>query len=227
MRKLKVTALFAGIGGVELGLSREGHETLLLCEWDASAQSVLRDRFPEIPLVGDVRELERLPEGTELLTAGFPCQDLSYAGKGAGLQGERSGLWFEFARIIRELRPRFVVVENVSALLGRGLGRVLGDLAESGYDAKWDCIPAQSVGAPHRRDRLFVVAWRIPDTERDGIRDKPKRGQGAAQEAHGGDAEPLHLGASVGHPSSLQSDAGEYYTKRSSEGTRWRSLWSW
>jgi DNA (cytosine-5)-methyltransferase 1 len=96
----------------------------------------------------------------DVLCGGFPCQDLSYAGKGAGLDGERSGLWTEYARLIRELRPRYVIVENVSALLARGLGRVLGDLAACGYDAEWDCIPASAVGAPHRRDRVWLVAYR-------------------------------------------------------------------
>jgi DNA (cytosine-5)-methyltransferase 1 len=96
----------------------------------------------------------------DVLCGGFPCQDLSYAGRGAGLDGERSGLWTEYARLIRELRPRYVIVENVSALLARGLGRVLGDLAACGYDAEWDCIPASAVGAPHRRDRVWLVAYR-------------------------------------------------------------------
>jgi DNA (cytosine-5)-methyltransferase 1 len=87
------------------------------------------------------------------------CQDISLAGKGAGIDGERSGLWSEYARLIRELRPRYVIVENVAALLGRGLGTVLGDLAASGYDAEWDCIPAEAIGAPHERDRLYLVAY--------------------------------------------------------------------
>jgi DNA (cytosine-5)-methyltransferase 1 len=95
----------------------------------------------------------------DVLAGGFPCQDLSYAGKGAGIDGERSGLWGEYARLIRELRPRYVVVENVTALLARGMGRVLGDLAACGYDAEWDCIPAAAVGAPHRRDRVWIVAY--------------------------------------------------------------------
>jgi DNA-cytosine methyltransferase len=95
----------------------------------------------------------------DVLCGGFPCQDLSYAGKGAGIDGERSGLWSEYARLVRELRPRYVVVENVPALLGRGLGRVLGDLAACGYDAEWDCLPASAFGAPHRRDRVWVVAY--------------------------------------------------------------------
>lgn len=97
--------------------------------------------------------------GIDLICGGFPCQDISVAGKGAGIEGSRSGLWSEFARIIGEVRPRYVIVENVAALLGRGLGRVLGDLAALGYDAEWHCIPACAVGAPHRRDRVWIVGF--------------------------------------------------------------------
>jgi DNA (cytosine-5)-methyltransferase 1 len=97
--------------------------------------------------------------GVEVICGGFPCQDISVAGKGAGIEGERSGLWAEYRRIIGEVRPRYVIVENVAALLGRGLGRVLGDLATLGYDAEWHCIPASAVGAPHRRDRIWIVAY--------------------------------------------------------------------
>ena len=93
----------------------------------------------------------------DLICGGFPCQDISVAGKGAGLTGERSGLWNDFARIIRTVRPRWVVIENVPALTARGLGTVLGDLAEIGFDAEWHCIPASAVGAPHRRERVWIV----------------------------------------------------------------------
>jgi len=95
----------------------------------------------------------------DVLCGGFPCQDISLAGKGGGIDGARSGLWGEYARLVRELRPRYVIVENVAALLGRGLERVLGDLAACGYDAEWDCVPASAVGAPHRRDRLWLIAY--------------------------------------------------------------------
>lgn len=95
----------------------------------------------------------------DVLCGGFPCQDISLAGKGAGIGGARSGLWSEFARLVGELRPRYVVVENVPALLGRGVGRVLGDLAALGFDAEWDCLPASAFGAPHRRDRFWLVAY--------------------------------------------------------------------
>jgi len=98
------------------------------------------------------------PIGIDIICGGFPCQDISVAGKGAGIEGSRSGLWSEYARVIGEVRPRYVIVENVAALLGRGLERVLGDLAALGFDAEWHCIPASAVGAPHRRDRIWIVA---------------------------------------------------------------------
>jgi DNA (cytosine-5)-methyltransferase 1 len=106
----------------------------------------------------------------DVICGGFPCQDISTAGKGAGITGERSGLWREYARIIGEVRPRYVIVENVAALLHRGLADVLGDLAALGYDAEWHCIPASAVGAPHRRDRIWIVAY--PSSQRcDGVLD--------------------------------------------------------
>jgi site-specific DNA-cytosine methylase len=108
----------------------------------------------------------------DVLCGGFPCQDISVAGRGEGIDGARSGLWGEYARLIRELRPRYVVVENVAALLARGMERVLGDLAACGYDAEWDCIPASAVGAPHRRDRVWLVAYpRSQDAKRAGATD--------------------------------------------------------
>jgi DNA (cytosine-5)-methyltransferase 1 len=106
----------------------------------------------------------------DVICGGFPCQDISNAGKRAGIEGERSGLWREYARIVRELRPRYVLVENVAALLGRGLGTVLGDLAACGYDAEWDCIPATAVGAHHRRDRVFIVAYPASTSRRQSVR---------------------------------------------------------
>ena len=97
--------------------------------------------------------------GIDVICGGFPCQDISTAGKGAGITGERSGLWKEYARIIGEVRPRYAIIENVAALLHRGLSDVLFDLSALGYDAEWHCIPASAVGAPHRRDRIWIVAY--------------------------------------------------------------------
>lgn len=162
---LRVLSLFAGIGGFDLGLERTGgFKTVAFCEIEPFCQRVLAKHWPDVPCYEDVRELtsERLAAdgiAVDVICGGFPCQDISLAGNGEGLAGERSGLWFEYARLIGELRPRYVIVENVAALLGRGLDAVLGSMAALGYDAEWHCIPAAAVGAPHRRDRLWIVAY--------------------------------------------------------------------
>jgi DNA (cytosine-5)-methyltransferase 1 len=153
---MNVLDLFSGIGGFSLGLERAGMRTVAFCEIDPFCQRVLRKHWPDVPIYDDVRTFNGVP--ADVICGGFPCQDISVAGKGAGIGGARSGLWSEYARIIGEVRPRYVIVENVSALLGRGLGRVLGDLAALGFDAEWHCIPASAVGAPHRRDRIWIVA---------------------------------------------------------------------
>ncbi len=165
---MKVLDLFAGIGGFSLGLERAGMETVAFCEIEDYPRKVLAKHWPGVPIYEDVKELtsERLRadgiigrDGIDVITAGFPCQDISTAGKGAGIEGERSGLWSEIARLTGELRPRYIILENVSALLSRGLDKVLGDLAEIGYDAEWHCIPASHLGAPHRRDRWWCVCY--------------------------------------------------------------------
>lgn len=161
MEKLKLLDLFSGIGGFSLGLERSGgFETVAFCEIAPKCRHLLTHHWPSVPVFPDITTLTGDDVGpVDAICGGFPCQDISFAGKGAGLAGERSGLWREYARLVRELRPAFVIVENVSALLGRGLGEVLGDLAALGYDAWWDCIPASAIGAPHRRDRLWIVAY--------------------------------------------------------------------
>jgi DNA (cytosine-5)-methyltransferase 1 len=166
-------SLFSGIGGLDLGLERAGWECRWQVEIDDYCRRVLAKHWPDVPKFGDIRtvtggELERV----DLICGGFPCQDISNAGKRAGIDGQRSGLWDEYIRLVRVVRPGLVLVENVAALLGRGLGRVLGDLAESGYDAEWDCLPASVVGAPHLRDRVFVTARRAPDDPLLGRRDE-------------------------------------------------------
>ena len=176
MSKLRLLDLFSGIGGFSLGLERSGgFETVAFCEIEDFPRRVLAKHWPEVPCYHDIRELNaaRLAAdgiAVDAICGGFPCQDISNAGKCAGIEGERSGLWSEYARLIGELRPRVVFVENVSALLGRGLDRVLGDLAALGYDAWWDCIPASAVGAPHQRDRLWIVAYAKGERGRAGLR---------------------------------------------------------
>lgn len=151
-------SLFAGIGAIDLGLERAGgFKTVAVSEVDPYASAVLAKRFPDAVNIGDVTKAD-FPDA-DVVAAGFPCQDLSNAGKRAGLAGDRSGLWREVMRAVRMVRPRFVLLENVAALLRRGVDKVLGDLAADGYDAEWDCIPASHVGAPHNRDRWFAVAY--------------------------------------------------------------------
>ena len=157
---MRVGSLFSGIGGLELGLERAGMEVVWQVERDAYCRRVLAKHWPDVTRYEDVHDVGRSNlASVDLICGGFPCQDISAAGNGAGIiKGNRSGLWYEFARIIRELRPRYVVVENVPAITSRGLGIVLGDLADAGYDAEWGCVSAAAVGAPHLRKRIFIVA---------------------------------------------------------------------
>jgi len=155
-------SLFAGVGGLDLGLERAGMECVWQVEIDDYATKVLEKHWPDVRRWRDVTTFPPRPVEEwkcDLICGGFPCQDISYAGKGAGLNGARSGLWWEFARCIRQIRPRLVLVENVGALLVRGIDEVLGTLASLGYDAEWYCIPAAAVGAPHIRDRIFILAY--------------------------------------------------------------------
>ena len=165
-------ALFAGIHGIGLGLKRAFERrglpfrTVCYIEWDDYCVEVLKSRIrdgmlDDAPIWGDITTFDGRPWAgcVDIITGGFPCQDLSFAGKGAGLEGERSGLFFELMRVVREVRPPFVLLEIVPALLIRGFGRVAAEMAASGYDLQWDCIPAAAVGAPHRRDRVFILAY--------------------------------------------------------------------
>ncbi len=160
-------SLFSGIGGLDVGLERTGFECLWQVEKNAYRQEVLNERWPNITRFRDVRECgKRNLSSVDLIAGGFPCQDVSISNthEPQGIDGSRSGLWSEFYRIVRELRPRYVLVENVSALLYRGLGRVLGDLARIGYDAEWQSVQASDFGLPHQRKRVFIVAY----TNQDG-----------------------------------------------------------
>lgn len=181
---MKAGSLFSGVGGLDMAVSHVfGAEHAWVCEFDPAASLVLATRFPNVPNLGDITKVDwSAVEPVDILCGGFPCQDLSAAGKQAGLQeGTRSGLWSHFATAIDMLRPRIVVIENVRGLLSakahrgvesedttvgeggggsvlRAAGAVLGDLADLGYDAEWQLVSAASVGAPHKRDRVFIVA---------------------------------------------------------------------
>lgn len=161
MRQLTFGSLFAGIGGFDLGFERAGMKCRWQVEIEPYCQKVLTKHWPDVGRWDDVRTFPPTPAEdwyVDVICGGFPCQDISNAGKRKGIEGKRSGLWTEFAKIIRILRPKYVVVENVAAILIRGFPKVLGDLAESGYDAEWSLFPMCSLGAPHSRERLFLIA---------------------------------------------------------------------
>lgn len=181
--------LFAGAGGFILGGILCGFTPVCAVEIDAYCRRILLCRqrdgiLPRFPVWNQIETFDGKPwrGHVDVIIGGFPCQNVSAAGNGEGLDGEQSGLWREFARIIREVGPRYVLVENSPLLASRGLDRVLGDLCASGYDARWDTFSARAQGAPHRRDRFYLVAW---------------RGHGAACETDSGHAESIDMGAEL------------------------------
>ncbi|MBT6460605.1 MAG: DNA cytosine methyltransferase [Planctomycetaceae bacterium] len=156
---MRFGSLFAGIGGFDLGLERAG----MTCQWQVEIEDyptkILEKHWPEVHRERDIKECSGSNlEDVDLICGGFPCQDISVAGLGAGLAGERSGLWHEMHRIIGDIKPRWVIVENVAALLSRGMDVVLRDLSTIGYDCEWHIISASAVGAPHRRERVWIIA---------------------------------------------------------------------
>jgi len=188
---ITAVSLFSGIGGLDLGCERAfrrmgyGWRTAAYVEREAYAVALLEQRISEgrlpfAPIWTDVRTFpaRRFRGVVDLVLGGFPCTDLSVAGKQAGITGERSGLWFEFARIVREAQPRWVVIENVPPVLAAGnAGAVLGDLAEAGFDARWTTLRASDVGAPHRRQRVFILAdrERLRKQQREGTEREIRR----------------------------------------------------
>lgn len=157
---MRFGSLFSGAGLGDYGAELAGWASAFQVELDPFCRTILARHWPDVPKFGDIRTLDcaALPV-VDALIGGFPCQDISPAGKGAGLAGPKSGLWREYARVIEAINPRWVIIENSGRLITRGLDVVLQDLAARGYDAEWDVVPAGALGAPHLRERTWVVAW--------------------------------------------------------------------
>lgn len=217
-------ALFAGAGGGILGGVLLGWTTVCAVEIERYPRESLLQRqrdgvLPPFPIWDDVRTFDGRPwRGVvDVVSGGFPCQDISAAGKGAGIEGTRSGLWSEMYRIICEVRPRYVFVENSPMLTARGLGRVLGDLAASGYDAAWMVLGAADVGAPHRRDRIWILAedaereGAAHDADSDGVQCSEQGGEyEGTEELDGGSAHGLEAGGDVADSDGSGWDAQHY-----------------
>ena len=171
-------SLFSGIGGFDLAAEWMGWENVFHCEWNEFGQRVLKHRFPKAESFGDISKADftKYENSIDIISGGFPCQDISIAnvhkGGGKGIQGARSGLWKEYARVIREVRPRYVVFENSPMLTSRGFEQVLCDLSGMGYDAEWRSFFATQFGFNHRRKRTFGIAYascvRLQNTFKEG-----------------------------------------------------------
>lgn len=182
-KQITIGSLFSGIGGFELGLERAipNSKTIWQCEQNAFAQKVLKKHWPDVPIYDDIKEIKHGSiDIVDIICGGFPCQDISQAGKGKGIaNGDRSGLWFEMLRIIDMVRPRIAIAENVTAITqkGRGMDLVISSLSKIGYDVEWIDVRASDEGAPHKRERIFFVAYpnEIHTDGKFGIVEKEKR----------------------------------------------------
>jgi len=254
-------ALFAGGGGGLYAGRLLGHTPVCAVEIDPACRRMLLQRqadgiFPRFPIWDDVRTFDGRPwRGTvDIVSGGFPCQDISTAGSGAGLDGARSGLWVEMARIIREVRPRIAFVENSPALTARGLGRVLADLAKMGFDARWGVLGAAHLGAPHRRDRIWIVAndrsqrregtqrcgaYRAPRAEAagrcdavadaNGLREQQPQGREQDQRGRPGDGSPALPDAECTRFQGRAGcgDDGQWRTPQQPAGHDQSDRWPW
>lgn len=213
MKKLRVLDLFSGVGMFSMGLEATGgFQTVAFCEIEEYPRRVLARHWPKVKQYDDVRTLtadvlRRDGIAVDVIAGGFPCQDLSRAGTGAGIEGERSGLWKHLARLIGELRPKFAVMENVAALLDDGMGVVLGDLSDLGYDAEWSTVSACSLGAPHMRQRVFIVAYPNGFNGRPRVRHPATREKRSIQTLYDLEGSRARQRARLANPSELYRGA--------------------
>lgn len=226
---MKLLSLFSGIGTTELAARKLGFETAAFCEIDSFAQSILRKRFPGVPICTDIRSMKGDEFGTvDAVFGGFPCQDLSVAGRRAGLEGERSGLWFEMLRIVRNIRPRYVLAENVRGAINLALDTVTVGLEGAGYEVRTSLLPASLFGAPHQRYRIFILGVRrdvadaLADVPRERLERICKHGTLSEQGTQPDDRNAVGGGASLWRTPDANAGRGanseQTYQKRKAQG---------
>ena len=193
---LRLLDTFSGIGGFSYAAEKivGGYETVAFVEREPYCQKILRKHWPNVPIYDDITTFTPPRGSADVICGGFPCQDISTAGKQAGIkEGTRSGLFYELMRVIRLVQPQFVILENVAAILNNGLDTVLGELATAGFDAEWACIPASAVGACHQRDRWWLVAYPQSHQRHDGgSAHSAEPARAAAQLGNGDGANAAH-----------------------------------
>ena len=232
---MRVLDLFSGIGGFSLGLERAGFETVAFCEIEPYPRKILAKHWPNVPIYEDVRNVTKArldADGIfpDVITGGFPCQDISVAGKQAGIgEGTRSGLWSECARLLGELRPRYAIFENVTALLsgadGKWFERVLWDISQVGYDCEWHCIPASELGAHHHRDRIWIIAYPASE-QRNGGNDYAGECTQPKEKSESGDSSGQEYMADT-HQPRLEGRLCEVMSKRAGERATGQSSDPW
>jgi len=220
---LRMIDTFSGIGGFSLAARwLGGIETVQFVEREPYCQRILAKHFPGIPIHDDICTFNPEPGSVDIVCGGFPCQDISQAGKGAGLAGKQSGLFYELLRVVCLVGPRYVVLENVAAITHRGMDSVLGALAEAGYDAEWACIPAAAVGACHQRDRWWCVAYPSSQQRHDGGPShsaEPTRAAAESGNGDGADAPDSHVRlGTVGWQQLPRGEASREHGERSENG---------
>jgi len=207
---LRMIDTFSGIGGFSLAARwLGGIETVQFVERELYCRNVLRKHWPDVPIHDDVCTFNPSPGSADIICGGFPCQDISTAGKQAGIkEGTRSGLFYELMRIVRLVGPRYVVLENVAAIVNHGMDQVLGELAEAGFDAEWACIRASDLGALHKRERWWLVAYSISNRgERHLQQEIPWQRPVQRVESFGG-TENLRIGPPASSPRLLRGTDG-------------------
>lgn len=220
---LRLLDTFSGIGGFSYAAEHivGGFETVAFVEREPYCQRLLGKHWPNVPIYDDITTYNPRLHSADVICGGFPCQDISTAGKQAGIkEGTRSGLFYELMRVIRLVQPRYVVLENVAAILANGLDTVLGELAEAGFDAEWACIPASAVGACHQRDRWWLVAYSNRwDGQSGQVARSAVHEQAARQGADGDAGSADEVGGDAFHPTGHGRRQGDPNTSGCAEGT--------